>query len=107
MAAVTAAAVAKFLGRGDDTSLVALAGEHLPIITAWVNSYTRGVGFEYGVPDDPAIEAVIIAATARLAQNPAGEVTVSIDDYNVRKTVFDGFTMLERLVLDGFRRKAA
>lgn len=106
MATPTATDVAKFLGQGDDTSLVALAGEHLPIITAWVKSYTRGVGFTANVPDD-AIAAVIVAATARLTQNPEGHITLSIDDYSARMTVFEGFTLVERMVLDGFRRKAA
>ena len=107
MATPTAADVARFLGQGGDTSLVALAGEHLPIITAWVSTYTRGVGFDQqGDPND-AVAAVIVAATARLTQNPEGKITVAIDDYSARMTVFEGFSIIERMVLDGFRRKTA
>ncbi|QZY52722.1 hypothetical protein [Leucobacter tenebrionis] len=106
MAAPAAADVAAFLGQAGDSAVVSLAGQHLPIITAWVKSYTRGVGFTYDVPDDP-ISAVIVAATARLTQNPEGKITVALDDYSVRMTVFEGFSLVERMVLDGYRRKAA
>lgn len=104
---VDAEAVADYLGRGDETDLVALAGVHLPIVTEWVKSYTRGIGFdELDTPADP-IAAVIIAATARLTNNPDGEITVTVDDYSTRKTVFEGFSLIEGLVLDDYRRKAA
>jgi hypothetical protein len=107
MATVTAADVAGYLGRGDETDLVALAGAHLPIVTEWVRAYTRGVGFdEVGDPEGP-VAAVITAATARLTNNPDGTITVSVDDYQTRKTVFEGFNLIERAVLDGYRRKAA
>lgn len=97
--------VADYLGRGDDTEIVALAGVHLPIITEWVKAYTRGVGFTPEI-DEP-IKAVIVGATARLTSNPDGTITFAVDDYSTRKTVFEGFTLIERAVLDGYRRKAA
>lgn len=103
---VTGAAVAEYLGRGDEADLVALAGAHVPIVTEWVKAYTRGIGFTAGFPDD-AIAAVIISATARLTNNPDGTITVAVDDYQTRKTVFEGFTLIERAVLDGYRRKSA
>ena len=107
MATVTASDVADYLGRGDDAEIIALAETHLPIVTAWVKSYTRGVGFDFfGDPDD-AVAAVITAATARLTNNPDGTVTVSLDDYQTRMTVFEGFNLIERAILDGYRRKAA
>lgn len=105
--AVTATDVADYLGRGDETDLVALAGQHLPIVTEWVKSYTRGVGFDEVNDPDAAVSAVIVAATARLTNNPDGTVTVSVDDYQTRKTVFEGFNLIERQILDGYRRKAA
>lgn len=104
---VDGAAVAEYLGRGDEADLVALAGAHVPIVTEWVKAYTRGIGFdESGQPAD-AIAAVIISATARLTNNPDGTITVAVDDYQTRKTVFEGFTLIERAVLDGYRRKSA
>lgn len=107
MATVLAADVADYLGRGDESDLVALAGVHLPIVSAWVKSYTRGVGFDVFDEPDDAVAAVITAATARLTNNPDGTVTVSVDDYQTRKTVFEGFNLIERAILDGYRRKAA
>lgn len=107
MSTPTATQVAEYLGRGDDPNIVALAGVHLPVVTEWVRAYTRGVGFDIaGMPDGP-VAAVITAATARLTSNPDGTITVSIDDYQTRKTVFEGFNLIERAVLDGYRRKAA
>lgn len=107
MSSPTATQVAEYLGRGDESDLVALAGVHLPIVTEWVKAYTRGVGFdEVGDPEGP-VAAVITAATARLTNNPDGTVTVAVDDYQTRKTVFEGFNLIERAILDGYRRKAA
>ncbi|MFC5337523.1 hypothetical protein [Leucobacter denitrificans] len=106
MAAVTAADVAKFLGRGGDTSLVALAGDHLPLVTEMARMHTRGVGFDDGEPND-AIAAVIVSATARLTNNPELLQSEQIGDYSARYTTFQGWSILERAVLDAHRRKAA
>ena len=102
-----AQAVAAFLGRGDDTNLVALAGEHLPLITEMARVHTRGVGFdELDNPND-AIAAVITSATARLVNNPELLQSEQIGDYSARYTAFQGWSILERAVLDAYRRKAA
>lgn len=103
---VIAQDVASFLGRGDDTEFVTLAGTHLPVVTEMVKGYTRGLGFTADEPN-AAIAAVIVSATARLSANPDGTITVSIDDYQTRKTVFEGFSIAERVILDNYRRKAA
>lgn len=103
----TAADVADFLDRGDDTALVALAGAHLPIVQEWVKAYTRGVGFDVAGEPNDAIAGVIVSACARLTSNPDSTITVAVDDFQTRKTVFEGFSLIERLVLDGYRRKAA
>lgn len=100
-----AADVAQFLGRGDDDDLVTLAGAHLPIVTEMVKAYTRGVGFTAGEPS-AALAAVIVSATARLSSNPDGTITVAVDDYSTRKTVFESFSLVEHVILDGYRRKA-
>lgn len=104
---LTAQDVADFLGRGDDTSLVALAGEHLPLVTEMAYTHTRGVGFDE--PDEPnrAIAAVIVSATARLTNNPELLQSEQIGDYSARYTTFQGWSILERAVLDAHRRKAA
>ncbi len=106
MAEVTAADVANFLGRGDDPSLVTLAGEHLPLVTEMARTHTRGVGFTGNVPND-AIASVITSATARLTNNPELLQSEQIGDYSARYTTFQGCSILERAVLDAHRRKAA
>lgn len=101
---LTAQDVADFLGQGDDTTVVALAGETLPIITAMARAYTRGSGFEGLEPNDE-IGAVITTATARLMANPdqvqyrAGEVSY--------QSSFSGWTLVETFVLNRYRKRAA
>lgn len=93
--------VAAFLGQGDNSELVSLAGKHLAIVTAMARAYTRNRGF----PDNRPVEdiaAVIITATARLVANPeqldirAGEVSV--------KGSFTGWTLAESFVLNRYRK---
>ena len=61
---VTGAAVAEYLGRGDEADLVALAGAHVPIVTEWVKAYTRGVGFYVdGQPADPVAAVIAVSYT--------------------------------------------
>ena len=69
MAHVSGQDVADFLGQGTNTTLVALAGEHVVIVTAMVKAYTRDNGFDEGMPGDD-LAAVITTATARLVANP-------------------------------------
>lgn len=106
MPTVTPQSVAVFLGRGDDTELVALAGAHLPLVTEMARTYTRGVGFTAGLPND-AIAAVITSATARLTNNPELLQSEQIGDYSARYTTFQGWSIIERSVLDAHRRRAA
>lgn len=62
---VTGGTVAAFLGQGGDTTLVALAKEVAPVITAMVRAYTRGRGFDDDEPNDE-LAAVITTASARM-----------------------------------------
>lgn len=104
MSAPTGADVAAFLGQGDDTTLVALAGQHVTIITAMARAYTRGEGFtETGPSDDLA--AVITTATARLVTNPEQLEQQSIGSYSA-KGGFAGWTLAELFVLNRYRKKA-
>ncbi|EXF24271.1 hypothetical protein BG28_06615 [Nesterenkonia sp. AN1] len=100
----TGADVAAFLGLSDDPTVVALAGEHLPIIKAMARAYTRGAGFiGHDVSED--IAAVITTATARLVANPeqlhyaAGSARIS--------GAFNGWTLPETFVLNRYRKRAA
>lgn len=106
MPAVEPLDVAKFLGRGDDTELIALAQEHLPIVTAFVEAYTRGRGFDdaTGEPANP-LRAVIITATARLVPNPEQMKRYQTGDYSENPAILDGFTLPELAVLHRYRKR--
>lgn len=101
--------VAAYLGRDDDMSVVNLAYEQLPLVTAFVRAYTGGRGFD-PVTGEPVADvgAVIVTATARLVTNPTGLVTETIDDYSVRYgPTFNGWTLPELAVLHRYRRRTA
>jgi len=106
MALPTAQQVADFLGRGDDTAAVALAGEHLPIVTAMVRRYVRGKGFVGTVDCDEDVAAVIISSTARLTNNPTMTTFSAIDDAQVRQGTFNGWTLPELAILHSYRARA-
>ncbi len=105
MPAVSGFDVADFLGRGDDVGLVALAADQLPLVTAFVRSYTRGNGFVADVPNGD-VAAVIVTATARLVTNPTSERRQQIGDYG-RTPHVDGWTLPELAVLHRYRRRTA
>lgn len=111
MAEVTAQDVADFLGQGDDTQLVALAEEHVALVTAMARAYTRGRGFSdgstspAGIAEDVA--AVITTATARLVTNPEQNKREQLHDYSVTPTPFVGWSLVELFVLNRYRRRSA
>lgn len=100
--------IADFLGRGDDPTVVALAGEALPIITAMARAYTRGNGFDTAGEPNDEVSAVIVTATARLMANPgqlakdesAGPYSVSV------RGGFNGWLLTETFVLNRYRKRA-
>lgn len=105
MPAPTGATIAAFLGQGSDTTLVALAEEHVKIVTAMARAYTRDQGFdEAGVPADD-IAAVITTATARLVVNPEQVSESTIGSYAVKGS-FAGWTLAELFVLNRYRKRA-
>lgn len=103
MAAITGQLVADFLGQGDDSALVTLAGKHVDVVTQLARSYTRDGGFTGGVPNDD-IAAVITTAAARLVANPE-QLSTTIGTVSVRGG-FSGWTLTERLVLNRYRKQA-
>jgi len=107
VAAVNAFQVAAFVGAGSQTDdVVALAQEHLPVITAMVSAYTRGQGFTNGVPGDD-LAAVIVSATARSVGNPGHAVTETVGTVSIRHGLFNGWTLPELAILHSYRRRAA
>lgn len=103
MPAITGADVAAFLGQGDDTTLVALAGQHVTIVTAMARAYTRDNGFTGNEPADD-IAAVITTATARLVANPE-QIATTTGSVAVNGG-FTGWTLAELFVLNRYRKRA-
>lgn len=95
--------VADFLGSGDDATVVALAGEVVPVVTAMARAYTRSRGFTGDQPNDE-ISAVIITAAARMVVNP-GQVPYDVGSVSYRGG-FDGWTLAETFVLNRWRKRA-
>lgn len=101
------ASLVAFLNAKDDPEMIALAEAHLPIVTTFVKSYTRGQGFDqFGNPNKD-MESVIITAGARLVVNPEQAIRVQIGDYSETPAVFNGFTLAELAVLNRYRRRSA
>ena len=99
--------VVDYLGRSGNAPPYEQLATHLRAVTAMVKAYTRGRGFtESGEPADD-LALVIITSVARLATNPDLTVTSQIDDFAVRHTVFDGWTLPELAVLHRYRRRTA
>ena len=105
MTAPTAQEVADYLGRGDDANVVALAGTHLPIVTATVERYVRGRGFEFGIPDE-ALAAVIVSSAARSVVNPSLTEYQATGPFMIREGTFKGWTLPELAILNSYRRRA-
>lgn len=101
---VTGQDVADFLGQGDDTTLVVLAGEHVAVITAMVRAYTRGNGFAEDGSVNDELAAVITTATARLVANPE-QLETSVGGTYVRGG-FAGWTLAETFVLNRYRKRS-
>lgn len=97
--------VVRFLGRGGD-DVLALAREHLPVVTMFVRAYTRGNGFVDSEPLED-LAAVIVSATARLIDNPTHARQMASGPFSTTPGVFNGFTLPEIAVLHQYRRRTA
>lgn len=106
---LTGAQVASFMARETDIRLIALCDTvYLPQVRALAAGYTRGAGFTFPPNGPPTenysdIQFVITAVIARLASNPAQFEREGADGY-LNRGSFSGFTFLERLILDAYRR---
>lgn len=96
--------VASFLGQGDFTGMVALAEEHVQIITEMARAYTRDGGFDIAGDPNENVAAVIVTATARLLSNP-GQLRGSIGGVQTLDG-FTGWSLAETFVLNRYRKKA-
>lgn len=104
---VTPADVAAFLGQGQDTTVLALAGKHLPVVTAMVRAYVHGVGFNATTGPADDLAAVIVSSCSRLVSNPSGTITETTGPFSVRYGVFNGWTLPELAILHTYRRRSA
>lgn len=98
-----AAVVAAHIDRDDDPTRTVVAAQ-LPMLIEMVHAYTRGRGFT-GYRMTPQLQAVVVSAACRVFANP-DQLAYSVGDVNVR----DGFrdwSMAERFVLDGYRKRFA
>ncbi len=106
---VTGETVAAFLGHGSDAALVAMAGQHVAIVTAMAHAYTRGNGFTEGEPADD-LAAVITTATARLVSFPDQAVakTDTAGPFSETRSgaAFRTWTLPELFVLNRYRKRA-
>lgn len=103
---VPAQTVARFLGHPDNPQVLALAEEHLRVVTTFVRAYTRGRGFVNGVPGAD-LQDVIVSCTARNLVNPGQYRAESLGSQSVTYARIDGFTLAEQAVLHLYRRRAA
>lgn len=97
--------VADFLGQGDDDTIVALAGQHVAIITAMARGYTRGRGFDPETGEPAAdVAAVITTACARLVANPE-QSRYGVGNVQVYSG-FTGWSLPELFILNRYRARS-
>lgn len=98
---VLAARVLTHVGdAGDDLEL---AQAHVHVILEYVKGYTRDKGFHGYIPER-ALQAVIVAAAARLYVNPEQLSYYSTGDYSERPATMSGWTAAELGVLRRYRK---
>ena len=88
---------------GQPSSLEPQAQVVVDVISAMADDYTRGRGFVDGVPTN-LVSKVIVSASARLLANP-DQILFQTGTVAIR-SAFDGWTPLEKKILDGHRGTA-
>lgn len=96
--------VAAFLGWPyDDEETIA---PHLAAVTAYVRSHVGGRTF-VGFSCAEDIATVILAATARSVANPTHSARIEVGSYSEVLSQLVGFTLLEQVTLNRYRRRTA
>ncbi|WP_447643357.1 hypothetical protein [Nocardioides zeae] len=93
-----------FMGLKPSPALTTQAEAVVGVIAAMAQAYTRGNGFEAAGPVEP-IAHVIVSASARLLANP-DQIDVTIGSTR-RSSYFQGWTLVESMVLNAYRGVAA
>jgi len=98
--------VANYLGRGEDATILALAGEHLPVVEQMVRAYVRDRGFDEITGPSDDLAAVIVSSCARLVSNPEHNVSQQLGTFSIRPGIFNGWTLPELAILHRYRKRA-
>ncbi|UXA10381.1 hypothetical protein KXD97_19855 [Mycobacterium sp. SMC-8] len=103
--AVEAEQVAAFLGQPENAATLATAEQAIPVVSTMLRAYVRGgAGWE----SNDELDAVIVAAAARMVSNPSGlahDDTAGPFTRSVRGA-FQGWTLAELFVLNRYRKTA-
>lgn len=86
-----------------DPAEVLTARDHAMVVLEYVKGYTRDRGFVGYIPHR-SLQAVIVAAAARLFTNPEQLTYYSTGDYSERPATMTGWTAAELGVLRRFRK---
>lgn len=103
MADVAPAEVLAFIGRALPDAAVQA---HISSVTAMVEAYTRGEGFNLQGPAKD-LRQVIVSACARSVANPTHMVNQRAGTQSYTPGQFTGFTLPELKVLNRYRKLAA
>lgn len=99
--------VLTYLGWPSNADLAAQADQHVQLVVALASNYTRQRGINVVTGQcDWAVRAVVLAASARSLSNPSQSRRIEAGSYSELPASFAGWTLVERVVLDGYRRTA-
>lgn len=99
------------LGWSTDPDVTTQADQHVAQVALACRAYVRGRGWEkspenvWTVAEDQAV--VIISACARSLSNPDNSRRVEAGSYNAVPGSFEGWSLIESYVLNGYRKRAA
>lgn len=79
----------------------------IEIVTSLARAYTRGQGFDDGLPNDE-LRAVILSAACRMIANPRGiDLAESVGPQSVSfRGAFTGWSVAETFTLNRYRKRA-
>jgi hypothetical protein len=105
------AEVLVFLGWPVEAHLVAQADVHAAQSATLARSYTRRRGFAMDEDSNPTVEqdiaAVIVSSAARSLSNPSAAKNIEAGNFNEAPGSFYGWSLVELVILQGWRRMAA
>lgn len=82
------------------------ASFYADVVQSFVMGYTRGRGFNNGEPNSQ-LKRVIVSGAARLTRNYDSVIRYQADNQSETLTVFSGFNIAEKGILNNFRKRFA